>query len=88
MERASLARALFFGKRDKARTMDKIFLSGLRVDAMIGIYPDERVSTRPVEIDLEIGIPGDRVFRSGDIADTVGMHESTISRVAEHHGFR
>lgn len=51
--------------------MDKIFLSGLRVDAMIGIYPDERVSTRPVEIDLEIGIPGDRVFRSGDVADTV-----------------
>jgi dihydroneopterin aldolase len=51
--------------------MDKIFLSGLRVDAMIGIYPDERVSTRPVEIDLEIGIPGDRVFRSGDVADTI-----------------
>jgi dihydroneopterin aldolase len=51
--------------------MDKIFLSGLRVDAMIGIYPDERVSSRPVEIDLEIGIPGDRVFRSGDVADTI-----------------
>jgi dihydroneopterin aldolase len=51
--------------------MDKIFLSGLRVEAMIGIYPDERVSTRPVEIDLEIGVPGERVFRSGDVADTV-----------------
>ena len=51
--------------------MDKILLSGLRVEAMIGIYPDERVSTRPVEIDLEIGVPGERVFRSGDVADTV-----------------
>jgi len=51
--------------------MDKIFISGLRVEAMIGIYPDERVSTRPVEIDLEIGVPGERVFRSGDVADTV-----------------
>jgi len=51
--------------------MDKIFLGGLRVEAMIGIYPDERTSSRPVEIDLEIGVPGDRVFRSGDIADTV-----------------
>jgi len=51
--------------------MDKIFLSGLRVDAMIGIYPDERVSSRPVEIDLEIGVPGERVFESGDVADTI-----------------
>ncbi|HEX4597407.1 MAG TPA: dihydroneopterin aldolase [Burkholderiaceae bacterium] len=51
--------------------MDKIFVSGLRVEAMIGIYPDERVSTRPVQIDLEIGVPGERVFRSGDVADTV-----------------
>ncbi len=51
--------------------MDKIFLSGLRVEAMIGIYPDERISTRPVEIDLEIGVPGYRVFRSGDVADTI-----------------
>jgi len=51
--------------------MDKIFLSGLRVDAMIGIYPHERVSSRPVEIDLEIGVPGERVFESGDVADTI-----------------
>jgi dihydroneopterin aldolase len=51
--------------------MDKIFLSGLRVEAMIGIYPEERTSSRPVEIDLEIGVPGQRVFESGDVADTV-----------------
>ena len=51
--------------------MDKIFVSGLRVEAMIGIYPDERVSSRPVEIDLEIGVPGDRVFRTRDVADTI-----------------
>jgi dihydroneopterin aldolase len=51
--------------------MDKIFLSGLRVEAMIGIYPDERTSSRPVEIDLEIGVPGQRVFESGDVADTI-----------------
>ena len=51
--------------------MDKIFVGGLRVDAMIGIYPEERISSRPVEIDLEIGLPGDRVFRSGDVADTI-----------------
>jgi dihydroneopterin aldolase len=51
--------------------MDKIFLTGLRIDAMIGIYPHERTSTRPVEIDLEFGVPGDRVFKTGDVADTI-----------------
>jgi 7,8-dihydroneopterin aldolase/epimerase/oxygenase len=60
--------------------MDKIFLSGLRVEAMIGIYPDEMVSTRPVEIDLEIGVPGERVFRSGDVADTVD-YATVLERV-------
>jgi dihydroneopterin aldolase len=51
--------------------MNKIFLSGLRLEAKVGIYPDERRSSRPVEIDLEIGVPGDRVFRTGDVADTI-----------------
>ena len=51
--------------------MDKILLGGLRVDAMIGIYPEETISSRPVEIDLEIGLPGDRVFRTGQVADTI-----------------
>jgi dihydroneopterin aldolase len=55
--------------------MDKILLSGLRVDAMIGIYPSERTSSRPVEIDLEIGVPGKKVFRSGDVADTIDYKE-------------
>jgi len=51
--------------------MDKIFLSGLRLQAMVGIYPEERTSSRPVQIDLEIGVPGKRVFTSGDVGDTV-----------------
>ncbi|HUD24656.1 MAG TPA: dihydroneopterin aldolase [Burkholderiaceae bacterium] len=51
--------------------MDKIFVSGLRLQAMIGIYPDERISSRPVEIDLEFGVPGKRAFRSGNVADTI-----------------
>jgi dihydroneopterin aldolase len=51
--------------------MDKIFLNGLHLQAMIGIYPDERVSSRPVQIDLEFAVPGRRVFRSGNVADTI-----------------
>jgi len=55
--------------------MDKIFLAGLRMDAMIGIYPEERNSRRPVRIDVEMGVPGDRVFRTGDVADTIDYKE-------------
>jgi 7,8-dihydroneopterin aldolase/epimerase/oxygenase len=51
--------------------VDTIFINGLRLDAMIGIYPDERVSSRQVEIDLEIGVPGERVYKTGDVADTI-----------------
>jgi 7,8-dihydroneopterin aldolase/epimerase/oxygenase len=51
--------------------MDKIFLSGLRLQAMVGIYPEERTSSRPVQIDLEIGVPGQRVFASGKVEDTI-----------------
>lgn len=51
--------------------MDKIFLNGLHLQAMVGIYPDERVSSRPVQIDLEFAVPGRRVFATGDVGDTI-----------------
>jgi dihydroneopterin aldolase len=50
---------------------DRIFLHGLRLDAMIGIYLHERTSTNPVEIDLEFGLPDPAVFASGDLVDTI-----------------
>jgi 7,8-dihydroneopterin aldolase/epimerase/oxygenase len=62
--------------------MDKIFLRGLQLQAMIGIYPDERISSRPVDIDLEFGVPGKRVFKSGDVADTID-YAAVLERIRD-----
>ena len=51
--------------------MDIIFLRAIRLDAMIGIYKRERTTTQPVEIDLDMGLPNDGVFKTGRIADTI-----------------
>jgi len=51
--------------------MDKIFLSGLRVEAMVGIYPDERTSSRPSKSTWRSKCRATGCFRSGDVADTV-----------------
>jgi 7,8-dihydroneopterin aldolase/epimerase/oxygenase len=51
--------------------MDTIFLRGFRLDAQIGIYRRERVTTQPVEIDLELAIPSPRAFETGKVADTI-----------------
>lgn len=38
---------------------------------MIGIYKRERVTSQPLEIDLEITLPSERVFATGKVADTI-----------------
>lgn len=61
--------------------MDFIFIRGLRLEAQIGIYRRERTTTQPVEVDLEIALPGDRVFTTGKVSDTIDY-----ARVAERLG--
>ena len=51
--------------------MDIIFLREIRLDARIGIYKREKTITQKVELDLDIALPDDRVFRSGRVADTI-----------------
>jgi 7,8-dihydroneopterin aldolase/epimerase/oxygenase len=53
------------------QTMSQIFLRQIRAEAMIGIYKRERDTTQPIEIDLVIDLPSDRVFASGKVADTI-----------------
>jgi len=43
----------------------------LRLEAQIGIYKRERVTTQPISIDLDIGLPDARSFTSGKVSDTV-----------------
>jgi dihydroneopterin aldolase len=51
--------------------MDAIFLRDVRLDAQVGIYRRERVTTQPITIDLDIALPTDRVFATGKVADTI-----------------
>jgi len=51
--------------------MDIIFLREIRLDARIGIYKREKTITQTVELDLDIALPDDSVFKSGKVADTI-----------------
>ena len=51
--------------------MDTIFIRELRLEAWVGLYKHERLAPQTIEIDVEIGLPGDAVFRSGRIGDTI-----------------
>ncbi len=51
--------------------MDTIFIRQLRLQAWIGLYRHEKVAPQTIEIDLEIAVPGEKVFKTGKVADTV-----------------
>jgi dihydroneopterin aldolase len=51
--------------------MDTIFIREFRVDAWVGIYDWEKLRPQTLELDVEIGIPGDAAGKSDDIRDTV-----------------
>ena len=51
--------------------MDTIFIDDLRVETHIGVYDSERQLPQTVRLDVELGLPSDKVFHSGKFADTV-----------------
>ena len=51
--------------------MDFIFIRELRLEAWIGLHRYEKIEPQTIEPDLEIGVPGDSVFESGKVGDTV-----------------
>jgi dihydroneopterin aldolase len=51
--------------------LDAVFIRQLRLQAWIGLYRHEKIAPQTVEIDLEIAIPGDAVFRTRKVADTI-----------------
>jgi dihydroneopterin aldolase len=78
--------------------MDIIFLRELKLDARIGIYKREKSITQTVELDLDIALPDERVFKSGKVADTIDyavvvnriravlveQHYGLVENLAEH----
>lgn len=50
--------------------LDSVRLSGLRVDCIVGVYPQERTTAQPLEVDLALYLDT-RGVREGELGDTV-----------------
>ncbi|MEW5863936.1 MAG: dihydroneopterin aldolase [Pseudomonadota bacterium] len=62
--------------------MDSILLRDLRVEVLIGIHRRERYAPQTVSLDLDIGLPGEAVFASDRVADTID-YEQVARRIRE-----
>jgi dihydroneopterin aldolase len=51
--------------------MNAIFIQDLRLETKIGVYAWERHLLQPLRLDLEIGLPDDKPFRTGEFADAL-----------------
>jgi 7,8-dihydroneopterin aldolase/epimerase/oxygenase len=51
--------------------MDTIFIHDFRVETRIGVYDWERQLPQTVRLDIELGMPSEEVFRSGDFSDAL-----------------
>jgi dihydroneopterin aldolase len=58
--------------------MDAILLRELRVEASIGIHKRERHVKQTLSIDLDIGLPGDAVFRTDKVSDTIDYEQVSL----------
>jgi len=58
--------------------MDSILIRDLRVDVLIGIHRRERLVAQVVSIDLDIGLPGEAVFVSDRVADTIDYEQVAL----------
>lgn len=62
--------------------MDTIFIREFRVDAWVGIYEWEKQRAQTLEMEIDIGIPGNEVGRTDNIHDTVHYGE-VVERIAK-----
>ena len=51
--------------------MNTIFIHDFRLQTRIGVYAWERELPQTIRLDLEIGLPSERPFRSGEFADAL-----------------
>jgi len=62
--------------------MDTIFISELKLDALIGIYAWEHEVPQTLQLDLELAIDASRCAHSGRIADTVD-YAKVVARIGD-----
>ena len=63
--------------------MDKVFIEGLEIDALIGIYDWERRIRQPLVIDIEMAFDNRKPAASDDIADTLN-YKAVSKRLVEY----
>jgi dihydroneopterin aldolase len=51
--------------------MDTIFIHDFRVETRIGVYDWERKLPQTVRLDVELGLPSEDVFHSGEFSDAL-----------------
>lgn len=51
--------------------MNAIFIHDLRVETRIGVYDWEQKLPQTLRLDVDLGLPSDKVFRSGEFADAL-----------------
>ena len=63
--------------------MDKVFIEGLEIEALIGIYDWERRIRQPLRFDLEMAFDNRRPAASDAIADTLD-YKAVSKRVSDY----
>jgi dihydroneopterin aldolase len=51
--------------------MSQILISQLRLAAIIGVYPEERLAPQPLVLDIVLTVDTDKPAKSDDVADAV-----------------
>ncbi len=62
--------------------MDIIFISELKIETLIGIYEWEQKVPQTIQLDLEVGLPGEHATHSGKIGDTID-YSKIVARVEQ-----
>ncbi len=62
--------------------MDIIFIHELKIDTLIGIYEWERQTPQTIQLDLEVGLPGQHAAHSGKIGDTID-YSKIVGRIEQ-----
>ena len=62
--------------------MDIIFISELKIETLIGIYEWEKKVPQTIQLDLEVGLPGEHATKSGKIGDTID-YSQIVGRIEQ-----
>ena len=65
--------------------MDLVFIADLRIETRIGIYEWEKTVPQTIQLDLEVGLPGEHAAKSGRIGDTID-YSKIVARIEQLFG--